>query len=144
MFWPRALVPARLGCLKPPRLPVPTHIRVPFCTRAGPCPYTVLELPTDATDEQVQAAYRSLAKRCSRPASHGATPAAPAARRAARATHAASQATLEQAPCPGGRCATRRARHGRSRLPRRGLTRDRSAPWQVAPGHAVGVRGPLP
>ena len=64
MFWPRELVvPARLGCLKPPRLPVPTHIRVPFCTRAGPCPYTVLGLPNDATDEQVQTAYRSLAKR---------------------------------------------------------------------------------
>ena len=61
MFWRRALVPARLGCLKPPRLPVPT--RVPFCTRAGPCPYTVLGLPNDATDEQVQTAYRSLAKR---------------------------------------------------------------------------------
>ena len=53
--------PARLRCLKPPRLPVPT--RVPLCTRAGRSPYTVLELPNDATDEQVQTAYRTLAKR---------------------------------------------------------------------------------
>ena len=61
MFSRRALVPPRLGCLKP-RLPV--FARVPyFCTRAGPCPYTVLGLPNDATDDQVQTAYRSLAKR---------------------------------------------------------------------------------
>ena len=85
--------------LKPPRLPVRT--RVPFCTRADSCPYAVLDLPNDATEEQVQAAYRSLAKRCSPMPRMPSTP--------TPMTHA----------------------------------RERSAPWQVAPRHAVGVRGPL-
>ena len=85
--------------LKPPRLPVRT--RVPFCTRADSCPYAVLDLPNDATEEQVQAAYRSLAKRCSPMPRMPSTP--------TPMTHA----------------------------------RERSAPWQVAPRHAVGLRGPL-
>jgi len=85
--------------LTPPRLPVRT--RVPFCTRADSCPYAVLDLPNDATEEQVQAAYRSLAKRCSPMPRMPSTP--------TPMTHA----------------------------------RERSAPWQVAPRHAVGVRGPL-
>ena len=85
--------------LTPPRLPVRT--RVPFCTRADSCPYAVLDLPNDATEEQVQAAYRSLAKRCSPMPRMPSTP--------TPMTHA----------------------------------RERSAPWQVAPRHAVGLRGPL-